>query len=459
MAVRDFQLGSVANSIVIRGFGNGGHGGDLGAVIDGIPLNEAMSHADGYVDLNVVIPLEIDSFTVFKGPVSALYGNYNRGGLVNIQTRKSGDYAELDVAGGSFDTIDLQGAYGSHFGETQQLNLAAQTFRSDGFRPQSDTKRSALAGRWSGNALPELQLALSTRYLKSESDSASYLTQQQFQSNRRGVDPRVNGDGGDKEFLTVRGDANYEINKDLKLLTLCLHDPAGLHPLVHTPDLGSDVAATRRDVRSRSVRRGHEPQWRDVTRFDAHQLRRRRRDVPGVDGLRFLRRPQPSRPHGASPGGSHDRAQQRLGIHRDPGRRASARPAVHRPARRSFQRRLRAPRAGDGQRSVRRPERREPRQPEARHSLEPRAGLHAASELVGRLCARQRLREVRDRRPAARRERVPADGGGRPLRAVQHAGFRRRRVSAHVHRGSAHGVARYLRKPSARRCARASKRT
>ncbi len=72
--------GASRTPIVIRGFGNGGHGGDLGAVIDGIPLNEAMSHADGYVDLNVIIPLEIDSFTVLKGPVSALYGNYNRGG-------------------------------------------------------------------------------------------------------------------------------------------------------------------------------------------------------------------------------------------------------------------------------------------------------------------------------------------------------------------------------------------
>ena len=69
MVVRDLQLGSVASNIVIRGFGSGGHGGDLGAVIDGIPLNEAMSHADGYVDLNTVVPLEIESFSVFKGPV------------------------------------------------------------------------------------------------------------------------------------------------------------------------------------------------------------------------------------------------------------------------------------------------------------------------------------------------------------------------------------------------------
>lgn len=58
MAVRNLGLAGVADSIVMRGFGGGGHGGDLGVVIDGIPLNEAMSHADGYVDLAVVVPLD-----------------------------------------------------------------------------------------------------------------------------------------------------------------------------------------------------------------------------------------------------------------------------------------------------------------------------------------------------------------------------------------------------------------
>ncbi|HEY0686055.1 MAG TPA: TonB-dependent receptor [Steroidobacter sp.] len=219
MVVRDLQLGSVASNIVIRGFGSGGHGGDLGAVIDGIPLNEAMSHADGYVDLNAVVPLEIESFTVFKGPVSALYGNYNRGGLVDIQTRKSGEYAQTDLSLGSYDTVDLQGAYGTTLGETQQINLAGQLFRTDSYRPQSETQRGTFSGRWSAEVTPALQVALSSRYLQSESDSASYLTQEQFQSDRRGIDSRVQNDGADKEFLTVRGDVNYEITGDLKLLT------------------------------------------------------------------------------------------------------------------------------------------------------------------------------------------------------------------------------------------------
>lgn len=219
MVVRDLQLGSVASNIVIRGFGNGGHGGDLGAVIDGIPLNEAMSHADGYVDLNTVVPLEIDSLSVFKGPVSALYGNYNRGGLVDIQTRKSGDYAETDLSFGSYDTVDLQAAYGAALGDAQQINLAGQLFRTDSYRPQSETRRGTFSGRWSAEVTPDLQVALSSRYLQSESDSASYLTQAQFEANPRGIDPNTQNDGADKEFLTVRGDVNYQINGDLKLLT------------------------------------------------------------------------------------------------------------------------------------------------------------------------------------------------------------------------------------------------
>jgi iron complex outermembrane recepter protein len=219
MVVRDLQLGSVASNIVIRGFGSGGHGGDLGAVIDGIPLNEAMSHADGYVDLNAVVPLEIESFTVFKGPVSALYGNYNRGGLVNIQTRKRGEYAEADLSIGSHDTVDVQGAHGAAIGDAQQLNFAAQLYRTDSYRPQSRTERGTFAGRWAVEVTPALQVALSTRYLQSESDSASYLTLDQFRSDPRGIDPRVQDDGADKEFLTLRGDVNYQISDDLKLLT------------------------------------------------------------------------------------------------------------------------------------------------------------------------------------------------------------------------------------------------
>ena len=219
MAVRDFQLGGVANSIVIRGFGAGGHGGDLGAVIDGIPLNEAMSHADGYVDLNVIIPLEIATFTVSKGPTSALYGNVNRGGLVNISTRKGGDYLLADLSVGSDRMGDAQVAFGSEIGDRQKLNLAALHHRSDGGRPQSDSDRTTLSARWAFDATPDLELAVSGRYHTADSDSASYLLRPQWLRNRDGIDPRVQNDGATKDFGTIRADVNYTLTDNIKLLS------------------------------------------------------------------------------------------------------------------------------------------------------------------------------------------------------------------------------------------------
>ncbi len=219
MNVRGLGLGAVADPILLRGFASGGHGGDVGIVIDGIPLNEAMSHADGYADLNVVIPLEIEALTVFRGPVSALYGNFNRGGLIVIDTRKRGVYRQGDFSLGSNATGDAQAALGARPAPNQQVNVAAQAFSTDGFRPQSDTRRATLAGRWSIDVTPALQFALSGRLHRGEADSASYLTQAQFHADPFGMDPRVQNDGAEKDFATLRADLNYLFNPDLKLLT------------------------------------------------------------------------------------------------------------------------------------------------------------------------------------------------------------------------------------------------
>jgi outer membrane receptor protein involved in Fe transport len=217
--VRDFGLSGVANAIAIRGFANGGHGGDLGIVLDGIPLNEANSHADGYVDLSVIVPLEVGGFTVFRGPVSALYGNFNRGGLIAIETRKRGDYAEGDLSFGSFNAADAQGAFGATFGKNQQVNAAAQFYRTDGFRPQSRLDRGTLAARYAARLSPSLDVALSGRFHAQGGSSPSYLTAVQFAADPYGIDPRVQNDGSEKRFGTARLDLNYTVAPELRLLT------------------------------------------------------------------------------------------------------------------------------------------------------------------------------------------------------------------------------------------------
>lgn len=219
MNVRSFGLGAVADAISLRGFAGGGHGGDIGIVIDGIPLNEAMSHADGYADLNVVIPLEIDALTVFRGPVSPLYGNFNRGGLVLIDTRKARAYRQADVSLGSHAAGDVQLALGTRLAAGQQLNLAAQVNGSEGFRPQSDTWRTTLAGRWSADVSPVLQAALSGRVHRGRGESAGYLTEAQFARDPYGIDPRTRNDGATKDFGTLRADLNWLIDPRLKLLS------------------------------------------------------------------------------------------------------------------------------------------------------------------------------------------------------------------------------------------------
>lgn len=218
MAVRDFGLGGVANGIVIRGFGNGGHGGDLGAVIDGIPLNEAMSHADGYVDLNVIIPLEVDDLTVFRGPVSALYGNYNRGGMLRIATRKGGDYLNLDGGFGSFNTADMQAALGQSW-DGGRLNLAGQFYLTDGYRPNSDQERQTVSGRAAFDLSPGIELAVSGRYHHANANSASYLTQAQFETDPYGMDANAQNDGANKNFATLRADLSVALSDTTSLVS------------------------------------------------------------------------------------------------------------------------------------------------------------------------------------------------------------------------------------------------
>jgi len=218
MNVRFYGLSGVANVFVMRGFGGGGHGGDVGFVLDGIPLNEAMSHDDGYFDLNIIVPLEIGATTIYKGPVSALYGNFNRAGLIAIETRKGGSYGNVDSSAGSDKTFDTQFAFGRPVGEHQQLNFAGQVYHTDGFRPQSQFDRGTLSGRWSVELTPTVQLALSGRVYRGYGDSAAYITRPQYDVDPYGIDPRVQNDGSTKNFATLRGDFNLKLNPELKLL-------------------------------------------------------------------------------------------------------------------------------------------------------------------------------------------------------------------------------------------------
>lgn len=217
MENRNFQLGGVADAFNLRGFASGGHGGDVGIFIDGIPLNEALSQSDGYADLSVIIPLEIARMTVYRGPVSALFGNFNRGGVIDLRSRKGGEYGAVDVSAGEFKTFDAQGAFGGQLGPAA-VNLAAQAYTTDGFRVQSDYQRYNVSGRASFDLGQNGELSFAARAHYSEWVSASYILEPQFRSSDIfGKDPRTMNDGGDKDFATGRVDYNRTIANDTRL--------------------------------------------------------------------------------------------------------------------------------------------------------------------------------------------------------------------------------------------------
>ena len=218
MHVNHYQLSGVANGLVLRGFGGGGHGGDVAATLDGIALNEAMSHADGYFDLNVVVPLELDKVNVHRGPVSVLQGNYNRAGLVELRTRRSGSYTDVDVSAGSQGMLDAQAALGRELEGGDQLNLAAQHSRGDGARPRSGHGRSTISGTWKHHVHEKLDISLSGRWHEARGDSPGYLTEAQRRQDPQGKDGHVVGDGADKHFGTLRLDAQYALDADTRLL-------------------------------------------------------------------------------------------------------------------------------------------------------------------------------------------------------------------------------------------------
>jgi len=222
VVVRALSLGGVVNTISIRGFSSGAHGGDLGMVVDGIPLNEAMSHADGYSDLNILVPLEIDRFEVFRGPVSALYGNFNRGGVLAVATRRGGEYGAFDLSGGSFGTLDAQGAVGTKLGPGR-FNGAFQAYKTDGFRPGFDYERGTVAGRYSIDLAPGTEMSVSARVHTGDWNSAGNVTKAQFEgvggADPYSRDPRVVDDGGLKRYSAARVDLNHVLSPGLKLLT------------------------------------------------------------------------------------------------------------------------------------------------------------------------------------------------------------------------------------------------
>ncbi|MEM6397469.1 MAG: TonB-dependent receptor [Bacteroidota bacterium] len=221
-----YNQGGVADQFSIRGFGGGGHEGQAGAQIDGVSLNEAEGHADGYADLNILIPLNLEKVKVYKGPSSVLYGRFAEGGTLAIETRKGGEYQDISISGGAFNTLNVQYALGRGIalggskGRELETNLAFQFFQSDGYQANSDNIRGNLTGRVAYQLTDKTDVALYLRGHRSEWEAAGYISESRLNDLdlRREQGINAENDGGEKQFYSQKLDINHTFNDNLRLL-------------------------------------------------------------------------------------------------------------------------------------------------------------------------------------------------------------------------------------------------
>src|SRR5699024_3225999 len=218
-----YGQGGVADVFSIRGFGGGGHEGEAGVQIDGISLNEAEGHSDGYADLNVLIPINLSEVNVYKGPSSVLFGRFAEGGTLAFETRKGGKYQDFRLSGGSYETFDAQVALGQPFtigGKKLRSNLAFQLNKTNGYRSNSDYLKGNINGRLSYDITNNTDIALTLKGHSSRWDAPGFVQSDQFHDKRKRKRQAENAenDGGNKDFASERIDVNHTFSENLRLL-------------------------------------------------------------------------------------------------------------------------------------------------------------------------------------------------------------------------------------------------
>jgi len=145
--VHTIGQGDTGNAVKMRGFLSATHGADAAVYIDGMPQNLPSSMINhGMNDMSWLTPDMVERIAVVKGPFSALYGDQNRSGAVDIVTRTKAR-SNVAVTVGSHGTRRGSVVLSGDAGPIESLFIA-DVFRTDGYRDNNDGDRSTLF--WKG---------------------------------------------------------------------------------------------------------------------------------------------------------------------------------------------------------------------------------------------------------------------------------------------------------------------
>jgi outer membrane receptor protein involved in Fe transport len=178
VAIKDYCQGAVASQFVMRGL-RLGHNTGAAIFVDGVPLNESTSHGDGYADFNVVIPEDIAYVEVIKGPSSALYGQFARAGVVNIVTKRKGDFSLYKFGFGDWDRQRFAMSTGHEDGALSKV-FGVELYRREGATENSGWLRGNVAGKFTYDFNEDLTGSLALNLNSMEWEAPEYLSQEQW---------------------------------------------------------------------------------------------------------------------------------------------------------------------------------------------------------------------------------------------------------------------------------------
>lgn len=209
ITIASLPQGDIGTGIKLRGFFTRSHGADIAVYIDGAPQNLPASTigGTGFNDMTWLIPTLIDRVEVIKGPFSALYGDQNRAGAINITTRTTAE-TRATVTYGRFNTVDTLFTFSHRTGPVNTL-FAADFSRSSGYRDSSGFEHGNVFVKESFQAGGGLWSARGY-YQGSNWDAAGFLLLSQLQSgavkstDRDITTPRLFGDANRTNFTLTR---------------------------------------------------------------------------------------------------------------------------------------------------------------------------------------------------------------------------------------------------------------
>ena len=182
------RMGAESGKASFRAFNGEGYINGIKVLIDGIPSN-VNSGNQRFIDM--IFPLEVDYIEVVRGTNDPRYGLHNIGGNLNIGTRQGGNYLDSRFTYGTFNTREVQAAYGREAdGFAQNYFVAKQL--TDSYRVNGDSNKYSIGGKWFVTSDDKAVTAgLVVRTYQHTSGEPGFLTAAELAADRR-QSPRKN---------------------------------------------------------------------------------------------------------------------------------------------------------------------------------------------------------------------------------------------------------------------------